>query len=62
LPEDVRKLAEFIHLPEIFINILTRRQLKLQAVKKAKKGKNPGDFLEGDLKSVLDILNRSMKF
>jgi DNA modification methylase len=62
LPEDVKELAKFIKLPNVLTTILTRRHLKLQTVKKASKGKNPGDFLEGDIEPVLDLLTRSMKF
>ncbi|MHA2331365.1 MAG: DNA-methyltransferase [Candidatus Hodarchaeales archaeon] len=61
LPEDLEKLAGILDLPSTTISILSARSLKLQTVKKAAKGKNPGDYLEGSLESIMDLLKMSMK-
>ncbi|MFW9995228.1 MAG: DNA-methyltransferase [Candidatus Odinarchaeota archaeon] len=60
LPEDMEKLAEILGIPLAVRKVVSAGILKLQTVKKAAKGKNPGDYLEDDLESILDLLKRSM--
>jgi len=61
LPEDLKILASIIELSKELADILSKWSLKLQTVKKAAKGKNPGDYLEGDEEMVTSLLKRSMK-
>lgn len=60
VPDDLLSLSTILSLPENFVNLLNRRGLKLQTVKKSAKGKNPGDFLEGEVKTVIKLLKKSM--
>ncbi|MFX0084495.1 MAG: DNA-methyltransferase [Candidatus Hodarchaeota archaeon] len=56
--EDLLKLEEILNLDATYVKYINRMGLKLQTVIAEKKGKNPGDFLDYPLETIIDMLKK----
>jgi len=59
LPEDVEILKKILNVNTNLFDVLKRTALKFQTVKASRKGKNPGDFIEGlDDRELISYLRK----
>jgi site-specific DNA-methyltransferase (adenine-specific) len=59
--EDWQKIKSILDIDDSYTNYVCRKSLKLQTVKPSHKGKNPGDFLEKDVKVINEYLEKTFQ-
>jgi DNA modification methylase len=57
--DDLDLIKKYLPIDSNYYNYINRRAIKLQTVSHDNKGKNPGDYLEIDLPSVLKLLSKT---
>ena len=58
--KDINKLQDIFNIKDGLIRALSRTALKLQMVRQSKKGKNPGDFIDGTTHQNLEVYLKSL--
>ncbi|MFW9854368.1 MAG: DNA-methyltransferase [Candidatus Thorarchaeota archaeon] len=56
--EDLQKLNKILDLDKTYLEYIGRTGIKLQTVQLTKKGKNPGDFLDFPIKTIISMLQK----
>jgi site-specific DNA-methyltransferase (adenine-specific) len=55
---DLQKLKEILNLDDSYVDYVGRTGIKLQTVQHTRRGKNPGDFLNLPLNTVISLLQK----